>query len=195
MIRLTVVAFGAYLALVLGGCRPSVSGNRTSASTPLPAADEPVLPLPDACGLLTPAELEGVLGEKLQGTTTTGDALGTMAVANCSFNMATPASSVSLALFGKREGGRNPRDFWKEMFHREVEADDHDNEEKGEKKSHPEAIAGLGDECFWTGLRVGGTLYVLKGNRYLCVSVGSARGSAARLEISRHLAELILPRL
>ena len=56
-------------------------------------------------------------------------------------------------------------------------------------------IDGLGDEAFWTGTRVGGALYVLKGNCYIRISVGGAGSPEQKIEKSKTLAADVLKRL
>jgi len=53
----------------------------------------------------------------------------------------------------------------------------------------------VGDEAFWIASRVGGALYVLKGNSYLTVSVGGAADEKTRIEKSKALAQRALVRL
>jgi hypothetical protein len=56
-------------------------------------------------------------------------------------------------------------------------------------------VEGIGDEAFWTGNRVGGALFVLKGNAYLRISVGGAGDQAAKIEKSKTLAASALKQL
>jgi hypothetical protein len=53
----------------------------------------------------------------------------------------------------------------------------------------------VGDDAFWTGTRVGGALYVLKGESYFRISVGGASDPAQKLEKSKTLAAFVLKRL
>lgn len=195
MIRVFSLAVVSCSLFGFAGCGRSKPELRPAASTPVPVAIESGPLVSDACVLLSAAELESALGEKLQETKPTGSAQGRMAGAQCYFNMATPANSVGLAVFQKSAGGQDPREFWEETFHHEGGDDEHEKGEREEKKSKPQAIAGLGDESFWAGTPFGGALYVLKGNMFLRLTVGGARDQAAKLKLSRELAELALKRL
>jgi hypothetical protein len=53
----------------------------------------------------------------------------------------------------------------------------------------------VGEEAFWTGTRVGGALYVLKGNVYIRISVGGPGDQNAKMEKSKTLAEKVVGRL
>jgi hypothetical protein len=91
----------------------------------------------------------------------------------------------------KAEGGRNPSESWQDIFHREATR----KKEEGEGEKEPLKVEGVGDEAYWTGTRVGGALYVLKGNSYIRISVGGAGDQAAKIEKSKKLAESVLKRL
>lgn len=64
-----------------------------------------------------------------------------------------------------------------------------------EDKTPPNKITGVGDGAFWLGSRVGGALYVLKGNNYVRVSVGGAADEATKIRKSKALAQKALARL
>jgi len=53
----------------------------------------------------------------------------------------------------------------------------------------------LGDDAYWTGNRVGGALYALKGNTYIRISVGGPGNQEAKIKKTRTLAQIILKRL
>ena len=84
--------------------------------------------------------------------------------------------------------------MWKETFHRENEKAE--PERKGESKlPSPQEIADIGDEAFWAPLGFGGSLYALKGNTQIRISVGGSGDQAAKLQKSKALAEVVLKRL
>jgi hypothetical protein len=103
----------------------------------------------------------------------------------------TTVNSVVLTVTRKAEGGRDPSESWREVFHREPSAS---KKEEGEEKE-PLKVEGVGDEAFWTGTRVGGALYVLKANTYFRISVGGAGDQTQKIESSKKLAESVLKRL
>jgi hypothetical protein len=150
----------------------------------------------DACSLLTSKEIESVQGEALKEPKSSGQSGGGLAVSQCYFALATASNSISLTLMQKSDSpdARDPKEFWKETFHREK------NEEKGreeeqKKTAPPEKIDGLGDEAFWLGNRFGGELYVLKGDSFFRISVGGAGDKAAKIDKSKKLAQMILKRI
>jgi hypothetical protein len=101
---------------------------------------------------------------------------------------------------------RSPRDFWKETFGRysgnEKEGEQDEKEksreprrEEEEKESIPPTkITGIGDEAYWTG-GAGGTLYVLKKDTFIRISVGGPDIEEAKINKSKALAQLALSRL
>jgi len=170
----------------------------------------------DACTLLTSAEIQSVQGEPLKETKASGSAEKGLLVSQCFFTLPTFNNSVSLVVTQKGEGagGRDPKEFWEETFEKESEGErekerdkksakerekekarDKNREEEEEEAAPPQKIAGVGDEAFWTGSRVGGALYVLKGSTYLRVSVGGAGDQQSKINKSKALARLALKRL
>ena len=158
----------------------------------------------DACSLLTSKEIQSVQSEPLKETKPSGKSEGGFAVSQCYFTLPTFTNSISLTVMqrGDGAGARDPKQFWKETFHREkdsAKARDKDknkgSEEEQEKSAPPEKIAGLGDEAFWSGNRVGGALYVLKGNSYIRISVGGAGDQATKIKKSKALAQMVLKHL
>ena len=67
--------------------------------------------------------------------------------------------------------------------------------EEEEEGAPPERVRGVGDEAFWTGSRIGGTLYVLKGNSYLRISIGGAADQPTKMKRSKVLAQKAVARL
>jgi hypothetical protein len=154
---------------------------------------------PDACALLADADVRTALGvtvkERQPGTQ---QARGLL-LSQCYLGTGTPRS-VSIAIAGTtRSGGRTitPRAFWRDQFHgREPHASERKGEkreQKGETEARP--IDGVGDEAFWSGTRVAGALYVLRGNTFIRVSVGGITDEKERIEKSRQLAVAALARL
>jgi hypothetical protein len=157
------------------------------------APAQPARPVPDACTLLTSDEIRAVLGEAVQQTKPTSNADGVVATSQCYFALPTAANSAVLTVI-RRGAGNATREWWEETFHREHDGEKREREE-GEKKAKPEKVDGLGDEAFWTPSKIGGALYVLKGDTSIRISVGGKDDLATKLKKSRALAELVLKRL
>jgi hypothetical protein len=180
-----------------------------TATAPAEAAE--TKPALDACALLTSKEIESVQGEATKETKLTGQSTGGFSISQCFFTLPTFTNSVSLlvAQRGDGAGAHDPKEFWRDTFHedkekeREKEKDrdrkgDRDKkraEEEEEEGAPPEKIAGIGDEAYWTGSRVGGALYVLKGNAYVRISIGGPADQATKIKKSKALAQKALARL
>lgn len=177
---------------------PTPSVGPTSLSTSATTATKPRV---EACALLTSKEIEAVQGEAVKETKLSGQSTGGFSMSQCFFTLPTFTNSVSLLVAQKAEGaGRDPKEFWRDTFHENKAAEkgrkqQRDKDEEEEESTPPQKIAGIGDEAFWTGSRVGGALYVLKGNSYVRISIGGTAETAVRIKKSKALAAKVLPRL
>ena len=206
------------LLLIMVGCSksaPPTSSTTTVLNTTSPTSSAPAGEASgnkiDACALLTSKDLQAVQGEALKETKPSTRADGGFMISQCLFTPPTFSNSISVLVAQKGEsaGARDPKEFWKETFHRaDQEGKEKEKEkEKGpdrtktqggsEEEEHalPDKIEGVGDEAFWTGNRVGGALYALKGNIYIRVSVGGPGDQAAKIRKAKALAQIILKRL
>lgn len=189
---------------------PIRAGTPASTSPPGSAAtSNGVKPKTDACALLTTQEIEAVQKEAVKDTKLTGSSQRGFSVSQCFFTLPTFNNSISLQVTqrGEGSGGRDPMEFWKETFHRESEPERGRERDKREKKeqrrgedeeedrSPPQKVSGVGDEAYWVGSRVGGGLYVLKGNAYLRISIGGSDSQADRLQRLKSLAQKVADRL
>jgi hypothetical protein len=174
---------------------PSPSSNNAAAATTAKT---------DACALLTSAEIESVQREAVKETKLSGSREGGFSVSRCFFTLPTFTNSISLQITQRGEGpeARDPKRFWRDTFHREHKSERKQEKEKSERKveeegesAPPVKVTGVGDEAFWMGTRVGGALYVLKGNNYLRVSVGGSGEPADKIKRSKELAQKVAARL
>lgn len=180
------------VALAAAGCSKPQTADRANSAPPSATPSVPVAPADsDACALLTKEEIQAVQGEPFKETKPSQKSSAGLIVSQCYFELPTPVNSVVITVTRKSEGGRDPSDSWQEIFHREKAPE---RKEEGEGKE-PAKVEGLGDEAFWTGNRVGGALFVLKGNCYLRISVGGAGDQAEKIEKSKALAASALKRL
>ena len=132
-------------------------------------------------------------GEPVQQTTPTTQTVSGFAVSQCYF--ALPTHSNSIVVTVTQGPGANAGELskhWNEMFHPGEK-----RAEGGEEsdKTPPREIHGLGEAAYWTGSSISGALYVLKGNRYLRVSVGGPGDVNAKIDKAETLAEFMLKRL
>jgi hypothetical protein len=203
---------------------PGTSETGTAASSPIqsgsPSAAQvatAVKPKIDACATLNSKEIEAVQGEPVKETKLSGQAGGGMQISQCFFTLPTFSNSISLLVAQKGDGAdaKDPKEFWRETFQkgaaeekerereREREKKDRDKdkkargrgEEEEEEGTPPQKVSGVGDDAYWTGSRVGGALYVLKGNAYLRISIGGAGDQTSRINKSKTLAQKAIARL
>jgi hypothetical protein len=163
-------------------------------------------PVGDACDLITKEEVEAVQETKVSEAKSNAQPSGPYAVSLCYYATEAPNKSVSLALTKRAPDatdGNSPAVFWKSTFGRFEDEEEGDEEKKegrerprgGEEEgTPPKKISGLGDSAFWAGSRVGGALYVLKGDAFIRISVGGTDSDEARLEKSKRLAAKALAR-
>lgn len=193
------------LAIAVAGCSKSNSPEATAA-TPQPSASSnqpgPSSPAVQeetgagsyACTLLTKEETEAVQGEPFKSTKASEKSGAGLIISQCYFELPTTVNSIVVTVTQKAAGpdARDPRQSWQEIFHREKTSEKKEGD--GEEKE-PQKIEGIGDEAFWMGSRVGGSLYVLKGDSYIRISVGGAGDQAQKTEKSKALAQSVLKRL
>jgi hypothetical protein len=180
---------------LLASCSKPPTANLANSASPSPStAIAAATPVADnfACTLLTKEDAQAIQGEPFKNTKPTQYSRSGLNVSQCYFELPTPVNSIVLSVTRKAEGGADPSQSWREIFHREESARKKE-EKEGEKE--PLKVEGVGDEAFWTGNRVGGALYVLKGNCYIRISVGGAGDQAQKIENSKKLALAVLKRL
>jgi hypothetical protein len=204
------------LLLTAGGCEqsgttPPPGGNSQAASAP-PAANSSAgaaKATSDACALVEKSEVEAVQGERVAETKPSRQSDGNFLVSQCYYVAASPAKSVVLSAYHadpNNSAGRQPKDFWAERFAeaeggRDAEKRDAGGRKEGqgreekEESSPPRPVEGLGDGAFWLDNRMGGALYVLKGNAFLRISVGGPGDTPDRIKKSKALAQKALERL
>jgi len=171
--------------------QPSASASQLTASSPAKTAGDGAF----ACTLLTKEETHAVQGEAFKETKASQKLTAGLTQSQCYFELPTTVNSIVLTVTQRGEGAdaRDPKQNWQELFHRDKALEKKEEEKEG---GHgPEKIDGLGDEAFWTGSRVGGALYVLKGNSFIRISVGGAGDRAEKVEKSKALAQSVLKRL
>ena len=190
---------------LLAGCSKSEKAD-SAAATPQPTASSKQ-PAPatspakaeaftgtNACTLLTKEEVKAVQGEPFTDAIGSGKSGSGLSTSQCYFQLPQAVNSIVVTLTKKAEGpgGRDPAKNWEEMFDPDKKTE---KEEKEEAEKEPEKVEGIGDEAFWTGNRVGGALYVLKGNSYIRISVGGAGDTADKIRKSKILAQSVLQHL
>jgi hypothetical protein len=130
------------------------------------------------CDLLTADDLQRVQGERPVEIKPSQSG----AFEQCFYRLPTFTSSINL---GVTHDGRA---LWQRIEQGGRE------EEEGEK-SRTREVEGLGDDALWSPLPIGATLYVLRGDTMLRISIGGKMDDATRLENSIKLAKTALKRL
>ena len=181
----------------------SIRVGQQSKPKPLPTPVQSDQKNVDACALLSPPIIQSVQGEALKQAKGSQTENSSMIVSQCFYTLPTFTNSVSLTLNLPLTGNSSrtgPRTLWKKWFHGEAGGKEHDpdivspeptREEAEEKSTQPIPIFGLGDEAFWVP-RFVGTLYVLKGDTVLRISIGGKQDDAARLRKAQLLAKSAL---
>jgi len=159
--------------------------------------------------MLDSKEIQSVQGEAVKETKLSGQAGGGLQISQCFFTLPTFANSVSLLVAQKGDGAdaKDPREFWRETFQKGAGEKERERERGKDKKvggrgeeeeeegAPPQKITGVGEDAYWIGSRVGGALYVLKGNSYLRISIGGSGDQTSKISKSKTLAQKAIARL
>jgi hypothetical protein len=152
----------------------------------------------NACEVLTRADVAAVQGQEF------ADAKHSVrgATSQCFYQLPSFVNSVSLDVT------RNGREYWRERFAREEKEEEEreretarmkprerEKEEEGEEEHPPRRVKGVGDEAYWVGGPLTGSLYVRKGDAVLRVSVGGKGTDDEKIVKTRSLAKKALKRL
>jgi hypothetical protein len=195
----SVAVFGVITGILVGCSRtdtptaPSPSPaerTETAAAEPQALTGEATI---DACQLLTDEEIAGVQGEAPARRQLVGQAEGGLAVSQCNFLLPSGSNSMAIRVVqrGKGPDALDPKEVWKETFHRPPPADP----AAARYTRKYEKVAGVGDEAFWLGNAKSGGLHVLTGDRYIRVNVGGQEEIPAKIEKTSKLSQIVLPRL
>lgn len=164
----------------------------------------------DPCGLLSSAEIQSVQGETVSATKADRHSSGAFISSQCFYTLPTYSKSISLDIMHPSGDPRESAKFWDRRFHStDPDADEEapestqtskssagDREAEEEKaKARPQPVSGIGDEAFWTGTQVNGSLYVRHGIDIVRISIGGADAQPAKIEKARTLAEKAIARL
>jgi hypothetical protein len=152
---------------------------------------------PDPCAYITRSEIAAVQGEPVVEAKGSEPERRDFAVSQCFYTLTTFSNSISLEVTRKdrdQPASKSPREHWMKLFH-EPPGELDGGHEAGEESGNPQKVAGVGDEAFWTGDRIVGALYVLKGDAYLRISIGGPDEREMKIQRSKRLARNALKRL
>lgn len=217
-VRLSVYAAWVALAACEKAASPPAAGaapklqTSTPSATPAQPSQQETAAKFNACTLLTNEEVGEVQGSPVKDTKSSERSSQGVTVAQCFYTTTEFSRSINLSVTRRdasASGSRGPRDLWHDSFGRfssgEHEAEeDHDapkpsgregGEREREKESKPPLkVEGLGEEAFWTS-GIGGTLYVLKGEAFIRISIGGPDKDEAKLNQAKALAAKAIDRL
>lgn len=160
---------------------------------------------PNACQLLTARDIASVQGQEFKTAKLTDTNANGLRVSQCFYALPSFTSSVSLDVMRG-----NTTAFWRGHFANARAMNDDDDgdrdrtvamknapsrEAEEEHESAALKVTGIGDAAVWSGNRIAGALYVLKGDTIVRVSVGGAGSQEEKIERSKKLVARALRRL
>ena len=156
------------------------------------------LPVASACDTLSRETVGQVQGEAVVDIKGSQATSGDISISQCFYKLPTFSKSVNLEV---TQGSRDAIDaFWNKRFRDRGMSEEQEEELEREKKEgktapetdqkqgNPQAVAGLGDEAFWTASQINGALFVRRGNAVYRINLGGAEDSASKLEKATALA-------
>ena len=163
--------------------------------------------------MLTSAEIQNIQGEAVASTKPDKRTSGAFLISNCFYTLPTYSKSVSVELMRPAAGSdaAASKDFWDKRFHSaNPEADEEEAEraeaaknspssdreaEEEKERARPQAVSGLGDEAFWAGSQINGSLYIKRGSDIIRISIGGPDDQSVKIEKAKALGEHVLARL
>jgi hypothetical protein len=155
------------------------------------------------CSLLKNDEIEELVGAKIVHGKSSRSLNGNLSVFQCVYVAEPPDKSVSIVSTQRDPtlpGTQTAADFWRKAFgralrdekvHAEREGAKREGDEGEEEGRPPRLIADVGDQAFWTA----GSLYVLRGEMFVRISLGGSSSEETKLKQTIKLARRLLRRL
>lgn len=145
---------------------------------------------PNACQVLSARDVAAVQGARFKSAKLKESGTKEMQVSQCFYALPRLSDSVSVDVMRG-----DTRGFWKKHF-----ADVRDEhlasaKPRHEREAQAMRVAGVGDRAVWSGNRLAGALYVMKGETIVRVSVGGDAPREQKIERAKQLAARALRRL
>lgn len=179
---------------------PSPANPNVEASSKPPVNTDAGAGFLDACALIEKSEIASVQGAPVQSTVPGSRVSGALATSQCYYTVTSADGSKNLSVHlevtqpdPKASSPDAVKEYWKATFRQEKSKDEKDEEKK--EGGAPKRIAGLGDEAFWTGNIRAATVYAIKNNKLVRVSVGGPDEVKVKIEKSKQLIAMVLKRL
>ncbi|HKS22240.1 MAG TPA: hypothetical protein VJZ76_05550 [Thermoanaerobaculia bacterium] len=142
---------------------------------------------PNACQVLSARDVAKVQGARPKSTKLKETKNRELQVSQCLFTLPRLSDSVSIDVMRG-----DTRTFWRKHFPNEHLTS---NKPRPEREAHAIHVDGVGDDAVWSGNRLAGALYVLKGDTIVRVSLGGDRPQEQKIEKAKQLAARALRRL
>ena len=142
---------------------------------------------PNACQVLSARDVAAVQGARPKSTKLKETGTRELQVSQCFFALPRHSDSVSVDVMRG-----DTRAFWRKHFPDEQRAS---NKPRAEREAHAIHVAGVGDDAVWSGNRLAGALYAMKGETIVRVSVGGDAPQEQKIERAKKLATRALRRL
>lgn len=179
----------------------------------------------DACSLITGKEVAQTQGSAIKETKASQRNEGEFLMSQCFYTAEEFVSSVSLTVIqpNPAKPDKQPREYFTEKFREAGKQSDRTSEkerererEKGtgrkeaekpqtgggreegeeeEEEATAERVGGIGEQAFWVKTGPSASLYVLKNNQFLILSIGGGDAEPVKLRKTRTLAQQALKRL
>jgi hypothetical protein len=172
------------------------------------------MPPGGVCSLLSDADIQAVQGETISESKPSEQSTGPLITSQCFYRLPTFSRSVNLEVMrsnGSADSQRAIDDFWEKRFgsagNKDAGADEEHEKEKGSGDNHSddreeeehrarlEPVSGLGQEAYWTGSQINGSLYARKNNAILRISIGGPDDQPTKIKKATALAEKVVGRL
>ena len=140
----------------------------------------------NACEVLTKKDLAAVQGESFKSTKLTQSSDATLVHSQCFYELPTFPKSVSVVIMTPAPGAEPMRSYWKRHF-------EEARSEEGEEETV--RVRGVGDEAVWSGNHLVGSLYILRRNAILRLSVGGPGTKEQKIAKAKRLGLRALARL
>ena len=142
---------------------------------------------PNACQVLSSRDVAAVQGARPKSTKLKETNNRNLEVSQCLFTLPRLSDSVSVDVMRG-----DTRAFWRKHFPDEQRAS---NKPRPEREAHAVRVDGVGDAAVWSGTRLAGALYAMKGGTIVRVSVGGDLPQEQKIERAKKLAARALRRL
>lgn len=143
--------------------------------------------VPNACQVLSARDVAAVQGARFKSAKLKESGTRDIQMSQCIYALPRNADSVTVDLIRGKT-----RAFWKRHFPDEQLAS---SKARAEREAHAVRVSGVGDEAVWSGNRLAGALYVMKGETIVRVSVGGDASQEQKIEKAKKLAARALRRL